>query len=79
MLFMVPLGPPGARPMAQALRLPFEYLLLAVIVFEMVGLAPHLSQQCAVPCTYIVVTYNIKLSLFPNCVILYCTLWYYIV
>ena len=24
-LFMVPLGPPGARPMAQALRLPFEY------------------------------------------------------
>ena len=25
MLFMVPLGPPSARPMAQALRLPFEY------------------------------------------------------
>ena len=25
MLFMVPLGPPGARPMAQVLRLPFEY------------------------------------------------------
>ena len=24
-LFMVPLGPPGARPMAQALRLPFDY------------------------------------------------------
>ena len=24
-LFMVPLGPPSARPMAQALRLPFEY------------------------------------------------------
>ena len=24
-LFMVPLGPPGARPMAQALRLSFEY------------------------------------------------------
>ena len=24
-LFMVPLGPPNARPMAQALRLPFEY------------------------------------------------------
>ena len=25
MLFMVPPGRPGARPMAQALRLPFEY------------------------------------------------------
>ena len=25
LLFMVPLGPPSARPMAQALRLPFEY------------------------------------------------------
>ena len=25
LLFMVPLGPPGTRPMAQALRLPFEY------------------------------------------------------
>ena len=24
-LFMVPLGPPGARPMVQALWLPFEY------------------------------------------------------
>ena len=24
-LFMVPLGPPDVRPMAQALRLPFEY------------------------------------------------------
>ena len=24
-LFMVPLGPPSARPMAQVLRLPFEY------------------------------------------------------
>ena len=28
MLFMVPLGPPSARPVAQALRLPFEYYLL---------------------------------------------------
>ena len=26
LLFMVPLGLPSARPMAQALRLPFEYL-----------------------------------------------------
>ena len=25
LLFMVPLGPPSARPMAQALRQPFEY------------------------------------------------------
>ena len=25
LLFMVPLGPPSVRPMAQALRLPFEY------------------------------------------------------
>ena len=29
-LFMVPLGPPGARPMAQELRLPFEYLTEAM-------------------------------------------------
>ena len=28
LLFMVPLGLPSARPMAQALRLPFGYLLL---------------------------------------------------
>ena len=27
LLFMVPLGPPGVRPMAQALRLPFEYYI----------------------------------------------------
>ena len=27
-LFMVPLGLPSARPMVQALRLPFEYLLI---------------------------------------------------
>ena len=26
LLFMVPLGLPSARPMAQALRLPFEYI-----------------------------------------------------
>ena len=31
LLFMVPLGLPSARPMAQALRLPFEYLLLITI------------------------------------------------
>ena len=30
-LFMVPLGPPGARPMAQALRLPFEYLSMTIL------------------------------------------------
>ena len=29
-LFMVPLRPPGARPMAEALRLPFEHLLLQI-------------------------------------------------
>ena len=29
LLFMVPLGLPGARPMAQALRLPFEYYIAA--------------------------------------------------
>ena len=29
-VFMVPLGLPSARPMAQALRLPFEYLLLTL-------------------------------------------------
>ena len=27
LLFMVPLGLPSARPMAQALQLPFEYLI----------------------------------------------------
>ena len=27
LLFMVPLGLPSARPMAQALRLPFEYYI----------------------------------------------------
>ena len=27
LLFMVPLGPPSARPVAQALRLPFEYYI----------------------------------------------------
>ena len=27
-LFMVPFGPPGARPIAQALRLPFRYYIL---------------------------------------------------
>ena len=29
-LFMVPLGPPSARPMAQALQLPFEYLYIII-------------------------------------------------
>ena len=29
-LFMVPLGPPGAMPMAEALRLPFEYYIYHV-------------------------------------------------
>ena len=28
LLFMVPLGLPSARPMAQALRLPFEYYII---------------------------------------------------
>ena len=28
LLFMVPLGLPSAKPMAQALRLPFEYYIL---------------------------------------------------
>ena len=29
LLFVVPLGLPSARPMAQALRLPFEYYILS--------------------------------------------------
>ena len=29
---MVPLGLPSARPMAQALRLPFEYYIIFIIV-----------------------------------------------
>ena len=31
LLFMVPLGLPSARPMAQALRLPFEYYIYNII------------------------------------------------
>ena len=31
LLFMVPLGLPSARPMAQALRLPFEYYIYIYI------------------------------------------------
>ena len=31
LLFMVPLGPPGARPMDQALRLPFEYSYISLM------------------------------------------------
>ena len=33
MLFMVPLGLPSARPMAQALRLPFEYYIFIYFVY----------------------------------------------
>ena len=33
LLFMVPLGLPSARPMAQALRLPFEYYYYYVLIF----------------------------------------------
>ena len=32
LLFMVPLGLPGARPMAQALQLPFEYYIYIYII-----------------------------------------------
>ena len=31
LLFMVPLGLPSARPMAEALRLPFEYYISMII------------------------------------------------
>ena len=31
-LFMVPLGPRSARPMAQALRLPFEHFTIIIII-----------------------------------------------
>ena len=34
LLFMVPLGLPGARPMAQVLRLPFEYYIYIVIIIK---------------------------------------------
>ena len=35
LLFMVPLGLPSARPMAQVLRLPFEYyiIILYIIIY----------------------------------------------
>ena len=48
LLFMVPLGLPGARPMAQALRLPFEYyiytrnLKFAQLVTKLASLAINL-------------------------------------
>ena len=34
LLFMVPLGLPSARPMAQALRLPFEYYIYIFISIQ---------------------------------------------
>ena len=33
---MVPLGLPSARPMAQALRLPFEYYIIIIIIITII-------------------------------------------
>ena len=45
LLFMVLLGLPSARPIAQALRLPFEYyiLLLLILMMMMMMDAYHIS------------------------------------
>ena len=40
LLFMVPLGLPSARPMAQALRLPFEYYILILVMVNSYSLFP---------------------------------------
>ena len=40
LLFMVPLGLPGTRPVAQVLRLPFEYLIRGLR-----GLGPNVSSS----------------------------------
>ena len=46
LLFMVPLGLPSARPMAQALRLPFEYYILAgIVIITRSTYAHHASRQ----------------------------------
>ena len=39
LLFMVPLGLPSARPMAQALRLPLEYYIISMSSGEARGCA----------------------------------------
>ena len=53
LLFMVPLGLPSARPMAQALRLPFEYYIYNVgkhvlILYTTIIIAPNFrGTQCS--------------------------------
>ena len=42
-LFMVPLGPPSARPMAQALRLPFQYYYIFSMYANNYGLTHFLK------------------------------------
>ena len=44
LLFMVPLGLPSARPMAQALRLPFEYYIYIYINVIFANNAPFRSE-----------------------------------
>ena len=43
LLFVVPLGLPSERPMAQALWLPFEYLLLLLIFIFIPVIIIHIS------------------------------------
>ena len=40
LLFMVPLGLPSVRPMAQALRLPFEYYILLLLLLLLLCSGP---------------------------------------
>ena len=48
LLFMVPLGLPSARPMAQALRLPFEYYIYIYILIriEIFYTSTEMEKQC---------------------------------
>ena len=44
-LFMVPLGLPSARPMAQALRLPFEYYIYIYIYILIIRFINYMTDK----------------------------------
>ena len=56
LLFMVPLGLPSERPMAQALQLPFEYYIYSVILvwgtYIIIAIFIYLHSQA--PALYII-------------------------
>ena len=47
LLFMVPLGLPSARPMAQALRLPFEYYIYYSLSGDECENLSHVLWECS--------------------------------